>query len=86
MLSVGDGTTLRFRKFVVNGMELLRAIFQGPGVRLPILCCEKQQRVRGSVWDLLSEKPIHRPGEVGASSRLFYSISVENHCSAKLDP
>ena len=32
------------------------------------------------------QKPIHRPGEVGASSKLFYSISVENHGSGKLDP
>src|SRR5208282_1499276 len=30
-----------------------------------------------------SKKRRHRPVEVGASSKLFYSISVENHCTGK---
>src|SRR6266849_3808987 len=29
------------------------------------------------------KKPIHRPSELAASSKLSYSISVENHCSGK---
>jgi hypothetical protein len=35
---------------------------------------------------VIAKKRIHRTGKPGASSKLFYSISVENHSSGKLDP
>jgi hypothetical protein len=55
-----------------------------PDFPAPFLCSEKRAELAWAViWQLAAKISIQRRGEPAASSKLFYSISVENHCSGK---